>query len=129
MKFFGIVGYGIPGESVNGVWSDNVTERQYYGDIVKDTRRIVVGSDVNPDITTSNSVEILADPYALEHFDAIKYVELGEGRFWSVSEIEQRRPRLLLRLGGVYNGPRPATIPDEGSETGTPDPSRRDSGR
>lgn len=129
MKFFGIVGYGISGESVDGVWSDVITERKYYGDIVKDTRRIVVGSDVNPDITTGNSVEIVADPYALEHFDAIKYVELGEGRFWAVTEIEQRRPRLLLRLGGVYNGSRPASIPNEGSTPGTTEPPRRDSGR
>jgi hypothetical protein len=129
MKYHGIVGYGTPGESTEGVWTDAIVERSYYGDVVKDTRRIVTGPDVNPDITTGNSIEIVADAYAMDHFDAIKYVEWGAGRFWAVTEIEQKRPRLILRLGGVYNGPRPAAVPDEGTTTGTTEPPRRDSGR
>lgn len=129
MKFFGVVGYGTSGETVEGVWADTIVERPYYGDVVKDTRRLVQGPEVNPGITTGNSIEIVADPYAMDHFDAIKYVEWGEGRFWEVTEIEQKRPRLILRLGGVYNGPRPATDAPDGSTTGTTESSRRDSGR
>lgn len=129
MKFFGKVGYGKSGESVNGVWADTITERSYYGDVVKDTRRIVVGSDVNNDISTGNSIEIVADPYASEHFHAIKYVEWA-GALWTVTEVEQKRPRLILRLGGVYNGPRPTTGTSTSESTaGTPEPPRRDSGR
>jgi hypothetical protein len=128
MKYFGIVGYGLSGEAVEGVWTDAITERPYYGDVVKDTRRLVIGQDVNPDISTGNSIEIVADPYALEHFYAIKYAELS-GALWQVTETELRRPRLILRLGGVYNGPRPATVPDEGSTSGIAEPPRRDSGR
>lgn len=129
MKYFGKVGYGKSSEGVEGVWADVITERNYYGDIVKDTRRLVQGTDVNPDITTGNSIEIVADAYAMEHFDAIKYAELGAGRFWAVTEIEQKRPRLILRLGGVYNGPRPADDAASESPTGAPESPRRDSGR
>lgn len=131
MKFFGRVGYGKPGESQNGVWSAVITEREYYGDVVKDSRRIVANQqEVNANITLGNSVEIVADPYALEHFDAIKYVEWA-GALWSVTEIEQKRPRLVLRLGGVYNGPRPTTDASAGSGTdgATTAPPGRDSGR
>lgn len=128
MKYFGIVGYGKSGESVEGVWTDAIVERSYYGDVIKDTRRVVVGQDVNPDISTGNSIEIVADPYAFDHFHAIKYAELA-GALWTVTDVEMKRPRLILRLGGVYNGSRPATIPDEGSTSGVAEPPRRDSGR
>jgi hypothetical protein len=128
MKFYGKVGYGNPSESTEGVWADIITERYYYGDVVKDTRRIVAGSDVNPDISTGNSIEIVADPYAIEHFHAITYVEWAGAR-WTVTETELKRPRLILRLGGVYNGPGPATNSDEGTTSGTPGTSGRDSGR
>lgn len=128
MKYFGKVGYGKSGESVDGVWSDIISERSYYGDVVKDTRRIVAGSDVNSDISTGNSIEIVADPYAFDNFHAIKYAELA-GALWTVTDVEQKRPRLLLRLGGVYNGPRPTAVSDEGTTPGTTESPRIDSGR
>jgi hypothetical protein len=128
MKYFGKVGYGKPGEIREGVWVDTIVEYAYYGDVVKDTRRLVSGQDVNPDITPGNSIEIVADPYAFNHFHAIKYAELA-GALWTVTDVEQKRPRLLLRLGGVYNGPRPATESDSGTTTGTTESSRIDSGR
>jgi hypothetical protein len=89
---------------------------------------LVQGTDVNPDITTGNSIEIVADAYAFDNFHAIKYAELA-GALWTVTDVEQKRPRLILRLGGVYNGSRPAAVPDEGSTTGVTSPPRRDSGR
>jgi hypothetical protein len=61
---------------------------------------------VNNDLTVSNSISIIADAYANEHFFAIRYVDWA-GALWTVSEIEIQSPRLILRLGGVYNGPRP----------------------
>lgn len=131
MRFYGIVGFGHSGETQNGVWTTITAERPYYGDVVKDTRRIVAGGqEVNTSMSTGNSIEIVADPFANEHFYAIKYVEWA-GVLWSVSEIEQKRPRLILRLGDVYDGPRPTSdAPAEpGSEGAPTSPARRDSGR
>lgn len=130
MKFFGKVGYGIPGEVQNGVWADTITEHFYYGDVERDSRRVVSADRVNSDISVSNTISILADPYALDHFHAIKYVEWA-GALWDVEDVEARSPRLILRLGGVYDGPRPTggEAPTDGSQTGAPEPPRRDSGR
>lgn len=130
MKFYGIVGFGASGETQSGVWTSITAERPYFGDVVKDTRRIVASQEVNPSMSTGNSIEIIADPFANEHFHAIKYVE-WEGALWSVTEIEQKRPRLILRLGDVYNGPRPTSdAPAESGSEGAPTiPARRDSGR
>lgn len=104
-KFFGKVGYGQTVNKGGGVHALQVTERNYYGDVVRDTRRLEGGDKVNDDISVGNSISIVSDDYANKNFFAIRYVEWA-GTLWEVTEVETQRPRLLLRLGGVYNGPK-----------------------
>lgn len=106
-KFYGKIGYGHSVDQGNGVWEDEITEYQYRGDVVRNTRRLQDGESVNNDISVSNSISIVADAYANENFFAIRYIE-WMGTLWTVSDVEVQSPRLLLRLGGVYNGPRAA---------------------
>lgn len=103
-KFFGRIGYGESVEQSPGVWVDQIVEREYYGDVVRNTRQLTQGENVNPDISVGNSISIVADAYANDHFFAIRYVEWA-GALWTVTDVEVQRPRLLLRLGEVYNGP------------------------
>jgi hypothetical protein len=113
-KFYGKIGYaGDTVESVTnpGVWEDAIVEYQYYGDVIRNTRRLQDGDQVNDDLSVNNSISILADAYANEHFFAIRYVEWA-GTLWKVSDVEVQSPRLLLRLGGVYNGP--TYVPPDG---------------
>lgn len=108
-KFFGKIGYGESVERANtGIWEDNIVEREHYGDVVRNIRRLQDGQYLNNDITVNNSISIVADAYANEHFHAIKYVTWSGVR-WTVTSVEVQRPRLILELGGVYNGPTAAT--------------------
>ena len=111
-RFFGKVGYSSGKTEVKmGVWKETIIEREHYGDVVRTSRRLMPSeSDLNSDISVGNSISIMADPYALEHFFAMRYVEWG-GALWTVEKVDVERPRLILRLGGVYNGPRPAALP------------------
>ena len=106
VKFHGKVGYGeaveTPGGS--GVWIDEITEKTYFGDVIRNTRKLESGETLNDDITVGNSISLIADQYATEHFFKIKYVR-WMGAVWSVTSVEVRRPRLILSLGSVYNGP------------------------
>jgi hypothetical protein len=111
-RFYGKVGYGHNTDTGDGVWEDVITERKLYGDVVKNTRRLITGADLNSDLTTGNSISVLADAYALDNIFAIRYVE-WMGTLWNVIDVEEQRPRLLLRLGEVYNGPRPQTPPSD----------------
>ena len=105
-RYFGAVGYnGGQVETKPGVWEDTIVEKQYYGDILRNTRLLNDGESVNNDLTVSNSISIVADAYASNHFFAIRYVEWA-GVLWAVDNVEVQGPRLILRLGGVYNGPR-----------------------
>ena len=104
-KFSGLVGYGETVETTPDVWADRITEFKYFGDVVRNTRTSQQGEQLNNDISVNNSISIVADAYANDHFFAIRYVEWA-GKLWHVTDVEVERPRLILRLGGVYNGPR-----------------------
>lgn len=104
-RFYGKVGYGQPVETPagSGVWVDEIVEKPYYGDVIRNSRKLDNEPKVNDDISVGSSISILADPYANEHFFAMKYVE-WMGALWVVSNVDVQSPRLVLRLGGVYNG-------------------------
>jgi hypothetical protein len=104
-KFYGDVGYG---ESVekpagSGKWVDDIVEFPYYGDVVRNTRRLSPGEGLNSDISVANSISIVADQYADQHFFAIRYVKWA-GAKWTVTSVEVKSPRLILTLGDIYNG-------------------------
>jgi hypothetical protein len=104
-KFHGAIGYGQNVETAPQVWQDVITEKIYTGDVIRNTRRLDEGEKLNNDLSVGNSISIIADAYANLHFFAIRYIEWA-GALWTVSDVEVQSPRLLLRLGGVYNGPR-----------------------
>lgn len=107
-KFYGRVGYGVSVEDPpeSGIWVDQITEKSYYGDVVRNARDLQEGENLNKDITVQNSISIVADEYAIDHIFAMRYVEWA-GVLWSVANVDVQRPRLILRLGEVYNGPTP----------------------
>lgn len=102
-KYYGQIGYGVTAEDPTnpGVWIDSIVEHNYYGDVIRDTRRLS-GSKVNDDINISNQISIVADPYAFSNFHSIRYITFM-GAKWKVTDVEVRYPRLILTVGGVYN--------------------------
>jgi hypothetical protein len=107
-RFRGKVGYAVPTQSAPGVWKDVITEVTYSGDVVRNTRQLQNGTKINDDVTVTNSIHIIGDAYAFDTFFAIRYVQ-WMGALWIVTDVEVQRPRLFLRLGGVYNGPKAVT--------------------
>jgi len=116
-KFYGEIGYGETVETSPGVWVDTIVEHSYYGDVVRNTRRLQEGEQLNNDLTVGNSIKIVADAYANAHFFAIRYIRWA-GTLWTVSDVEVQSPRLLLRLGGVYNGQQAGTSGSSGVSAG-----------
>lgn len=108
-RWFGKVGFGLSVEGNPGVWTDEITELSYYGDVVRDARRLSEAEKLNKDLSTSNSISIVGDAQAFENYFAIRFVE-WMGVAWTVTEVEVERPRLILRLGEVYHGPRAAAV-------------------
>ena len=102
-KFYGKVGYGISKETAPGVWVDEIVERPYYGELVRNTQKMPTSDKVIDDINIANEISILADPFARDNFQYMRYVEFM-GVKWKVTTIDVQFPRLILSIGGLYNG-------------------------
>lgn len=104
-KWYGKVGYAISTEVRPGVWAPKPVERPYYGDQIKNIAKWNPSGEVIDDLNVANQISIVADPFAYENFHSIKYIEFM-GAMWKVTSIEPRHPRLILSIGGLYNGER-----------------------
>lgn len=102
-KYHGAVGYGVTVETSRGVWQEQIEERVYTGDVLRNYRRLENGEHLNDDLNVSHTISIMADPFAYEHCYAIRYLT-WMGVKWKVTGVEVLRPRLNLTVGGVYNG-------------------------
>lgn len=101
-KFYGEIGYAKIVETEPGVWEEQIVKRNYYGDIIRNTRSLQTSDNVNDNINISNEISIVADPYANENFHSMRYVYFM-GAKWKITSVEVKYPRLILSIGGLYN--------------------------
>lgn len=101
-KFYGKVGYADTSETAPGVWTEVITEREYYGDVLRISRRLQSTDQLNDDIIIDNEFSIVADPFAYQNFHAMRYIE-WMGAKWKITKVNVQSPRLILSVGGVYN--------------------------
>lgn len=101
-KFYGVIGYAVPVETKPGVWKEQITKREYSGDLARNIRQLQPADKLNDDINVANEISIVADPFAYQNFHSMRYVEFM-GAKWKISKVEVQYPRLILTVGGVYN--------------------------
>ena len=116
-KFFGSIGYAETSETKSGVWEEVVSERNYFGDVLKNTRRLEGSENLNDNLAINNIISIIADPFANQHFHTMRYVK-WMGVSWKITNVEVQRPRLILTIGGVYNGKTVTTPEPLGDDIG-----------
>lgn len=104
-KYYGLIGYVDTQETSPGVWNEiELDPREYYGEVLSNNRRHQPNSDsTNDDISVSNRISILADPYAYNNFHKMRWIEWMDSK-WIISSVEVEYPRLIISLGGLYNG-------------------------
>ena len=102
-KFCGIVGFVQTKETAPGVWTEDITEVKLLGDVLRNTKKVENGKQLNDNVVVDNLISVMANAYASQNFFAIRYVK-WMGASWKVEKVEVQRPRLTLTLGGVYNG-------------------------
>ena len=102
-KFYGSIGFAETVKTKPGVHEEQIVERKYYGDLIRNTRRLQSADQLNDNIDIANEISIVADPYANDHFYAMRYVEF-QGAKWKVTSVNVQPPRLVLTVGGLYNG-------------------------
>lgn len=105
-KFYGKIGFieTVESPADSGIYVERATERNYFGDVLRNSRRWQTTSDqLNDNLTIDNEISIVADPYALQNFHSMRYVE-WMGTLWKISNVTVEYPRMTLSIGGEYNG-------------------------
>lgn len=101
-KYYGHLGYGITKEIEPGIWDTVIEEREVFGDVLKNTKQVSGSDKVNDDISISDQISFLADPYIKLNFHLVKYITYL-GTKWKITSVSEDFPRLIVTLGGVYN--------------------------
>lgn len=102
-KYHGFIGFAEQIETSPGIWTEQITEHEYSGDLLRFSRKVQSGSGTNDDLTINNEISIIADAYMNENLYAIRYITFM-GAKWKVDSVSVDYPRMTLSLGGLYHG-------------------------
>lgn len=104
MRYCGKIGYVVTvDDDTTGIPISSTVEKVAKGDVLTNHLRVTDGVNINPDITISNRLSIVSEPFLLNNFQNIRYAT-WRGTKWAVESVEIALPRVILSLGGVYNG-------------------------
>ena len=101
-RYYGAIGFQEQVETAPGVWREQIVERQYRGEIIRNQIRWNTGSEMNDELSIDNAISIVFDPYFEHHISSIRYI-VWMGSKWKVTSLSIQRPRVVLQLGGLYN--------------------------
>ena len=102
MKCSGKIGYASTEEISPGVYQEIITEKQYYGDVVRNTAQIIDSNTINSNIKLNNSISVLCNNYMSDNIGCIRYLTFKKSK-WKVSSIEIKDNRMIFTLGDLYN--------------------------
>ncbi len=107
-KWSGVIGYALVGETQPGVWTEGITDKKYYGDIVNDNRKFDSGNAVyssnnqmNEDLSISNKISVVSNSFMLENLSFMKYITFMKSK-WRISSVDIQPPRIIITIGGMY---------------------------
>lgn len=107
-KFSGVIGYQEEVEIAPGIWDTQYLEKPARGDILQKNHRwnAMNYSTVSSD-SISDRITIGADDFVMRlcRQKRIRYVKFeGDDTRYSVMDAAVDRPRIVLSIGGVFNG-------------------------
>ena len=103
-RFHGKVGFVKTVENEGSVFKEVATEKPYSGEVNKLTGKYERSDKLNDDLNLNNEISFIADSYAYENFQYIRYVHFLGANWKVTSATLGERPRIILQIGGVYNG-------------------------
>lgn len=102
MKWYGNIGFGIP-VNENDIHTEVITDKPYKGDILENNLRWQQSDKIDDDLNITNKISVIANDFAYDNIGYMKYVEL-RGNKWKIVSATLQYPRILLTIGGVWNG-------------------------
>lgn len=103
-KWRGVIGYAVTQETRPGIHEETINEHTHSGEVLQNIRKLQSSGQVNDDIEVTNRISIVANPFARQNFHSMRYISFM-GTKWKISSVQVKYPKLILTIGGVYNGP------------------------
>lgn len=106
MRYSGKVGYSIETEVSEGNWENITKEVLVTGSVIDEKYNNFKTSEYqtsNDSLTLQNRFSILFTKELLDNFPNIKYI-IYNGIKWKVENVKLVHPRMILTVGGVWNG-------------------------
>lgn len=102
-KYSGLVGYSTQAETAPGVWKTVDNSRLMKGDFYMESSRHQSGDKVNDDISLNHRISLMADEWVMKNYPLMRWIEI-DGIKWEITSVELKRPRIVVNVGGLYNG-------------------------
>ena len=103
MKYYGMIGFSETVQVDLDDWETRINEYPYAGDINRVSTSWKASEHMNENLTISMEISFIGDTHALENYANIRYAT-WRGTKWRVINITESHPRIVLTLGGEYNG-------------------------
>ena len=99
----GIIGYALAVETQPGVWEESITDKPYFGEVVRDNRKVVDQTQINNSINISNNISVVSNKFMLENMAFMRYITFMKSK-WNITSVDIKPPRIIITMGGLYNG-------------------------
>ena len=101
-KCSGLIGYALVVETQPGVWSEIITDKPYYGDVVTDNRKFNNQNQINDDMNINNNISVISNSFMLDNLAVMKYITFLKSK-WKIVSVEIKPPRIIINIGGLYH--------------------------
>lgn len=114
MMWYGQIAFSHQTKDETGVVDDHPILKNYYGQVIRNSKRDQL-QNINPNLSITNQISVIADPFLETSFHDILYVTFM-GSKWRVSsvEVQPNNPRLTINISELYKEDIGETNYDEG---------------
>ena len=97
----GNIGYALVAETQPGVWTEEVVDKKYYGEVVTDNRKFTDQNQINDNLNISNNISVVSNKFMLDNMSYMKYITFLKSK-WKISSVDIKPPRIIITMGGLY---------------------------
>lgn len=103
MKYSGKIGFAVMKNEGNGIYTEEIEEKVYYGDLLSSRWNNENNQNsTNTNVRLNNSISVICDKYLSENISVMRYITYKNSK-WCINGIEIQPPRIIINIGGIYN--------------------------
>lgn len=101
-----LIGFEFPGDlnhETGEYESGGIEEHKFGADLTRLNNNVQTGNKLESDLKLDMAFQVIASKWLYSNFQWIRYIKFN-GAYWTITNVQVQRPRLILQAGGIYNG-------------------------